>query len=106
MKKTVRFRGMDVTMKCSEMSHSAVGGEYEIGLSPKMELDLGAIWQGLKNSGYELEERTDRSLSLLHNKSVITVLKKGRILIQDLLPDTFEKALILGEEVIHAAQEI
>lgn len=105
MKKTVNFRQRDITIKCFEMSHSAVGGEYEIGFSEKIELTLGNIWEKLRNSGYELEEMKDRSLSLLYNNAVITVLKNGRMLIQDLLPDTFEEAMKIGEEVINAEQE-
>ena len=104
MKKALKFRGRDIVMKCLEMSHSAVGGEYEIGFSEKIELNLGNICENVKNSGYELEEMTDRSLSLLYNNAVITILKKGSMLIQDLLPDTFEEAIKIGEELINAEQ--
>ncbi|MBW2194266.1 MAG: hypothetical protein JRF37_01485 [Deltaproteobacteria bacterium] len=105
MKKAVKYRGRDIIMKCSEMSHSSVGGEYEIGFSEKMELNLGNIWKKLKNSGYQQVEVKDRSLSLLHDNAVVTVLKKGRILIEDLLPDTFEEAMKIGQEVINGAEE-
>jgi len=105
MKKAVKFRGQDITMKCVEMSHSAVGGEYEIGFSEKIQLPLDGIRKNLKNSGYELEEMTDKSLSLVYNNVVVTILEKGRLLIQDLLPDTFEEAMKIGQEVINAAEE-
>jgi hypothetical protein len=59
----------------------------------------------MEEYGYELEEMTDRSLSFVYNNSVVTILKKGRILIQDLLPDTFEEAIKIGEEMINAAQD-
>ena len=106
MKKGIKYKERDLIMKCVEMSHSAVGGEYEIGFSEKIELNLDNIWKKLENSGYELEEMNDRSLSLAYNNAVITILKKGRILIQDLLPDTFEEAIKIGEEMISAEQEI
>lgn len=105
MKKRVKYKGRDISMKCIEMSHSSVGGEYEIGFSEKIELDLGNIWERLKSSGYELEEIKERSLSLLYKDAVVTVLKKGRILIQDLLPDTFKEAIRIGKEVTNAEQE-
>lgn len=105
MKKGVKYKEKELIMKCVEMSHSAVGGEYEIGFSKKIELNLDNIWKKLKNSGYELEGMNDRSLSLVYNNAVITILKKGRILIQDLLPDTFEEAIKIGEEMINAEQE-
>jgi len=105
MNTVVKLGGRDITMKCVEMSHSAVGGEYEIAFSEKVVFNLDNIWKKLRNSGYELEEMTDRSLSLLYNNAIITVLKKGRILIQDLLPDTFEEATKIGGEVINAEQE-
>lgn len=105
MKKGVKYKERELIMKCVEMSHSAVGGEYEIGFSEKIELSIDNIWKKLGSSGYELEEMNDRSLSLVYNNSVITVLKKGRILIQDLLPDTFEEAIKIGEEMINAEQE-
>lgn len=105
MKKAVKFRGRDIIMKCVEMSHSSVGGEYEIGFSEKIQLPLDDIQKNLENSGYELEEMTDRSLTLVYNKAIVTVLEKGRLLIQDLLPDTFEQAIKIGEEIINAEQK-
>ncbi|MCD6185810.1 MAG: hypothetical protein J7K84_08510 [Deltaproteobacteria bacterium] len=105
MKKGIKYKDGELIMKCVEMSHSAVGGEYEIGFSEKLELNLDNIWQKLRNSGYELEEMTDRSLSFVYNHAVITILKKGKMLIQDLLPDTFEEATKIGEELINAEQE-
>jgi len=105
MKKGVKYKERELIMKCVEMSHSAVGGEYEIGFSEKIELNIDNINNKLGSSGYELEEMNDRSLSLVYNNAVITVLKKGRILIQDLLPDTFEEAIKIGEEMINAEQE-
>jgi hypothetical protein len=88
-----------------EMSHPSVGGEYEIGFSEKMELNLDNIWNKLVSSGYELEEMNNRSFSLTYNITVITILKKGKMLIQDLLPDTFEEVLKIGEGPINAEQE-
>ncbi len=105
MKKAVKYKGRDITMKCVEMSHSSVGGEYEIGFSEKIQLSLDNIQKNLENSGYELEEMTDRSLSLVYNNAIVTVLEKGRLLIQDLLPDTFEEAIKIGEEIINAEQK-
>jgi len=105
MKKGVKYKEKELIMKCIQMSHSAVGGEYEIGFSKKIELNLHNIWKKLKNSGYELEEMTDRSLSFVYNDAVITILKKGRMLIQDLLPDTFEEAVRIGKVVLNAEQE-
>lgn len=102
MKKGINYKERAVTMKCIEMSHSSVGGEYEIGFSEKIEFNLRKIWKKLKSSGYELEEMKDRSLTLSYNDAVITILVKGRILIQDLLPDTFEEAIKIGEKVINA----
>jgi hypothetical protein len=102
MKKGVKYREKDLIMKCVEMSHSAVGGEYEIGFSEKIELNLDKIREKLGDLGYELEEMNDRSLSLAYNNTVITILAKGRILIQDLLPDTFEGAIKIGEEILSA----
>ena len=102
MKKGIKYKERELIMKCAEMSHSSVGGEYEIGFSEKIELNLDNIWKKLGSSGYELEEMNDRSLSLTYNNAVITILKKGRILIQNLLPDTFEEAIRIGEELINA----
>ncbi|MCP3888323.1 MAG: hypothetical protein GY702_05550 [Desulfobulbaceae bacterium] len=104
MKKGFKYKERELILKCVEMSHSAVGGEYEINLSEKIEFNLDNIWKKLGNSKYELEEMNDRSLSLVYNNAVITILKKGRILIQDLLPDTFEEAIKIGEEMINAEQ--
>lgn len=105
MKKRFKYKEKEIVMKCVEMSHSAVGGEYEIGFKEKIEMNLDNIRKKLVSSGYELEKINDRSLSLVHDNAVITVLKKGRILIQDLLPDTFEKAIKIGEEIINAEQD-
>jgi len=105
MKKGIKYKDGELIMKCVEISHSSVGGEYEIGFSEKMELNLDNIWQKLRHSGYELEEMSDRSLSLVHNNAVITILKKGKMLIQDLLPDTFEEATKIGGELINAEQK-
>ncbi len=104
MKKAVKYKGRDITMKCVEMSHSSVGGEYEIGFSEKIQLSLDDIQKNLEGSGYELEGMTDRSLSLVYNNAIVTVLKKGRLLIQDLLPDTFEEAAKIGQAIINAEQ--
>ena len=104
MKKGIKHKERELIMKCAEMSHSSVGGEYEIGFSEKIELNLENICKKLGSSGYDLEEMNDRSLSLTYNNAVITILKKGRILIQDLLPDTFEAAIKIGEEMINAEQ--
>ena len=105
MKKGIKYSGRDLIMKCAEMSHSAVGGEYEIGFSEKMEFNLDNMRKKLADLGYELEEIGDRSLSLTSNNAVITVLAKGRILIQDLLPDTFEEAVRIAKLVVDADQE-
>ena len=105
MKKVIKYKERELIMKCIEMSHSSVGGEYEIKFSEKMELKLDNIWKKLGGSGYELGERNDRSLSLTYNNAVITILKKGRMLIQDLLPDTFDEAIKIGEELINAEKE-
>ena len=105
MKKETIYKKREIIMKCVEMSHSSVGGEYEIGFSEKIELNLDNIWRKLESSGYELEEMNDRSLSLAYNNAAITILKKGRILIQDLLPDTFEKAIKIGEDLINAERK-
>jgi hypothetical protein len=102
MKKEIKYKDRTLKMKTVEMSHASVGGEYEIGFSEKIELNLRNIWQKLKNSGYELEKMNDRSLTLIYNDAVITILAKGRILIEDLLPDTFEEAIKIGEKVINA----
>ena len=56
------------------------------------------------SSWYELEEMNDRSLSLTYNNAVITILKKGRILIQDLLPDKFKEAIKIRKELMNAEQ--
>lgn len=105
MKKGLRYKERELIMKCVEMSHASVGGEYEIGFSEKLEFNLENIWNNLKSSGYVLEEMNSRSLSLTYNKAAITILKKGRILIQDLLPDTFDEAIKIGEDLINAEQE-
>jgi len=104
MKVEIIYNEKNIVMKCFEMSHSAVGGEYEISFSEKIELDLTDIWEKLKDSEYETEEKKERSLSFVRNNTTITILKKGRILIQNLLPDTFEEAIKIGKEVI-CAQE-
>ena len=105
MRKAIRYKDRDIRMKCTEMSHSSIGGEYEIGFSKKLDLNLERIAENLKVAGYELEKLTNRSLSLIYKNSAITILKKGSILIQDLLPDTFIEAVKIGEEVIHAEQK-
>jgi hypothetical protein len=106
MKKTIKYKGRDITMKCVEMSHCSVGGEYEIGFCEKIQLSLDDIQKNLKNSGYKKEKMTDRSLSLVYNNSiVVTILKKGGLLIQNLLPDTFEEAVKIGEEILNAEQK-
>ena len=102
MKVNVTHKDKDLVMKCFEMSHSAVGGEYEIKLPKKTELDLKRISENLKDSGYDLEKITERRISLRHGQAMITVLRKGRILIEDLLPDTFDEAVNIGKEVINA----
>jgi len=101
----VKYKGRDLTIKCVEMSHSSVGGEYEIGFSEKMELSLDDIKNSLENSGYKLEAMSDHSLSLMYNRAVVTILRKGRILIQDILPDTFTEAIKIGEEIINAEKK-
>ena len=105
MKKKIKHKERELIMKCAAMSHSSVGGEYEIGFSEKIELNLENIWKKLGSSGYDLEELNDRSLSLTYNNAVITILKKGRILIQDLLPDKFDEAIKIGEELISVEKE-
>jgi len=105
MKKKIKHKERELIMKCAEMNHSSVGGEYEIGFSEKIELNLENIWKKLGSSGYDLEELNDRSLSLTYNNAVITILKKGRILIQDLLPDKFDEAIKIGEELISVEKE-
>lgn len=104
MKEDIKYKDRELTMKCVEMSHSSVGGEYEIGFSEKIELNLGNIRTALEGSGYGLEKKNNRSLSLNFNNSTITILKKGRILIQDLLPDVYEEAIKIGKEVMNAEQ--
>jgi ArsR family metal-binding transcriptional regulator len=104
MKKEIKFRENTVVMKCVAMSHSSVGGEYELKLAKKEEFNLDSIWQNIKDAGYELEEKRDRSMSLKKGDIVITILKKGNMLIQDLLPDTHEAAMQIGEELINAEQ--
>ena len=105
MKKGIKYGERALIMKCVEMSHSAVGGEYEIGFSEKIQLNLDNIWNKLGSSEYVLEEMNDRSLSIICINAIITILKQARILIQDLLPDTFEEAIKIGEEIINAEQE-
>lgn len=105
MKKRITYKGRELIMKCVEMSHSSVGGEYEIGFSEKIKFNLENIWRKLEGSGYELEEFNDHSLSLIRNSAVITILKKGRILVQDLLPDTYQEAILIGEALINAEKE-
>jgi hypothetical protein len=105
MKRGLKHRGRFIVMKCVEMSHAAAGGEYEIGLSDRVDLDLDGITVNLAGSGYELEERKPNSESLRRDTTVVTVLRTGRMLIQDLLPDTHEEALRIGEEVINAEEK-
>jgi hypothetical protein len=105
MKRGLKHRGRFIVMKCVEMSHAAAGGEYEIGLSDRVDLDLDGITVNLAGSGYELEERKPNSVSLRRDTTVVTVLRTGRMLIQDLLPDTHEEALRIGEEVINAEEK-
>jgi hypothetical protein len=104
MKKEIKYRDRKLILKCVEMSHASVGGEYEIKLSEVLELNLENIIKKLETKGYELEEMNIRSLSLNYNNAVITILKKGSMLIQDLLPDTYEEAIKIGEELINAEQ--
>jgi hypothetical protein len=88
------------------MSHASAGGEYEIWLSDKIELDLDNIRSGMCGSGYELEEAKSGSVSLRRGGTVVTVLRTGRMLIQDLLPDTDEEAMRIGQEVMNAEQRV
>lgn len=104
MKKEIKYRDRKLIMKCVEMSHASVGGEYELRFSEKLDLDLETILKALEGSGYSIEEKKDRSLSLNYNSAIITILKKGNILIQDLVPDTYEEAINIGEELINAEQ--
>jgi hypothetical protein len=104
MEKAVKYKGEEITLKCVEMSHSSVGGEYEIVFSEEIGLDLDKIRRALENRGYQPEEVKDRSLSLLHKEAVITVLKSGGILLQDLVPDTPAEAMRIAEEIVNAAQ--
>ena len=104
MKRGLKHRGRFIVMKCVEMSHAAAGGEYEIGLSDKVELDLDGIAANLGGSGYDLEERKSGSVSMRCEGTVVTVLQNGRMLVQDVLPDTHEEALRIGEEVLNAEQ--
>jgi hypothetical protein len=106
MKRGLKHRGRFIVMKCVEMSHASAGGEYEIEISDKIELDLDNIKANMTKSGFELEEIKPKSVSLRRNGTVITVLRSGRMLIQDLLPDTHEEAMRIGEEVMNAEQEI
>ena len=43
MKKGIKYKERELIMKCVQMSHSAVVGEYEIGFSEKIELNLDNI---------------------------------------------------------------
>jgi len=104
MKKEIKFNEKRLILKCVEMSHASIGGEYEIKFSEKLDLNLGNILKRLEGSGYTLEEMKEGSLSLNYNNAVITILKKGNMLIQDLLPDTYEEAINIGEELINAEQ--
>jgi hypothetical protein len=106
MKKKISYKEEELLMKCVEMSHSSVGGEYEIGFSKKLEFNLENMWRSLKDAGYRLEYKNDRSFSVTYNDATITILKKGRILIQDLLPDTFDNAIQIGEALINAENEL
>lgn len=105
MKKWIKYGGKDIIMKCVEMSHASAGGEYEIVLSEKIELDLDRIREKLENSGYELEKIEENSISLFCNNAVVTVLRKGGMLIEDLNPDTFEEAVKIGEEILNAGAQ-
>lgn len=104
MKKEIKYKERKLILKCVEMSHASVGGEYELRFSEKLDLNLDTILRTLEDSGYGLVEMNDRLLSLNYNTAVITILKKGNILIQDLLPDTYEEAIKIGEELINAEQ--
>jgi hypothetical protein len=104
MKKVITYGGEELVLKCVAMSHSSVGGEYEIKISKKLDLNLENLSKKLSGSNYQCEELKSRSLSLNHNNSTITILNKGSILIQDLLPDTYEEAIKIGEELINAEQ--
>ena len=104
MKRGLKHKGRFIVMKCVEMSHAAAGGEYEIALSDRVDLDLDRITAGLSGLGYELEDGKPGSVSLRRGGMVLTVLKTGAMLIQDVLPDTHEEALRIGEEVLNVEQ--
>lgn len=106
MKRGLKHRGRYIVMKCSEMSHASAGGEYELGISEQIELDLDNMRTNLASLGYESDEIRPGSVSLLYRNATITVLKTGKILIQDLLPDTCEEAMRIGMELMNAEQEM
>ena len=106
MKRGLKHRGRFIVMKCVEMSHASSGGEYEIALSEKIELYLDGITANLTGSGYEVEERKPGAVSLRRGKAVVTVLRTGGMLIQDLVPDTYDEAMRIGEEIMNAEQNV
>jgi hypothetical protein len=105
VKREIKRRGKDIVIKCVEMSHSSAGGEYEIALDEEVELDLDTIARALENSGYHLEESRGQSLTLSYGDAMITVLRNGGILIEQLNPDAPAEAMRIAEEIMNAEQK-
>lgn len=100
MKVKAKYQGKDIVLSSFNLCHIEGHGDYEIFPEPRLVLDMKEIAKRMEGHGFAVQGMDKRICMLKKDHVELTIFPEGRIIIEQLLPDSDEAAFGLVRQIL------
>jgi hypothetical protein len=100
MKVKAKYHDKEIVLSSFNLCHIEGHGDYEIFPEPKLTLDMQEIAKRMEGHGYKLQGMDKRICMLKKDHVELTVFPEGRIIIEQLIPDSDEAAFGIVRQIL------
>jgi hypothetical protein len=102
VKLQLNYKGEPLLLSTYNLCHIEGHGDYELFPSKPLVLDLSAIAEKQKKQGWEIQGVDERIYMAKKGTVEVTLFPYGRVIIEQLIPDTDEAALDIVKQILDA----
>jgi hypothetical protein len=95
-----KYQGKDIVLSSFNLCHIEGHGDYEIFPEPRLALDMAEIAERMKAHGYAVQGMDRRICMLKKDHVELTIFPEGRMIIEQLIPDTDEAAFGIVKQIL------
>ena len=100
MKIVLNYKGEKLLLSSYNLCHIEGHGDYELFPDKKLVLDLPAIAARQEKKKWEIQGVDERILMLRKGQVEVTLFPYGRIIIEQLTPDTDDAAIAIVKQIL------